>query len=150
MAETFRAPDDHADHGSGGDDLVTVVSCATEFEAATKVAVLEDAGIDAFVFGIAHSSLPLGQKFLAVPVQVRAADLERAKAVLSENKVESASVDWDSVDIGEREDELPLRKPGRMPLPAKIGFALAMFILATMLIGIVWSAFAAMLSKWSP
>jgi hypothetical protein len=81
---------------------------------------------------------------------VRAADLERAKAALSENTIESASVDWDSVDIGEREDELPLRPPGRMPWPAKIGFALAMFILATMLIGIVWSAIVAMFSSWSP
>ncbi len=131
-----------------GDDLVTVVTCASEFEAATKAAVLEEAGIEAFTFGAVHASLPLPTKFLQVPVQVRAAALDRAKAALAENKVESASVDWDSVDVGEREDTLPLRKPRRMPLPARIGFVLAMIVLATMLLGIVWSAVIAIVSKW--
>ena len=131
-----------------GDDLVTVVTCPTEFEASTKVAVLEEAGIDAFVFGAVHAALPLGQKLLAVPVQVRAADLEQAKAALSENRANAPSIDWDSVDIGEREDNLPLGQPGRMPWPAKIGFALAMIVLGVMLAGVAWGAFGAMFSRW--
>lgn len=131
-----------------GDDLKTVVSCPTEFEAATKVAVLEEAGIEAFVFGAAHAALPLGQKFLAVPVQVRAADLERARVILSENRANAPSIDWDSVDIGEREDNLPLGQPSRMPWPAKIGFALAMIVLGVMLAGVAWGAFGAMFSRW--
>lgn len=135
---------------SPGDDLVTVVSCATEFEAATWVAVLEEAGIDGFVFGGAQAALPLGQKFLAVPVQVRAADLERARAALNDNRADAPSIDWDGVDIGEREDDLPLRTPGRMPLPAKIGFALALIILAMTLTSIAWGAVAALFSAWSP
>ncbi len=135
--------------GNAGDDLVTVISCATEFEAATKVAVLEEAGISAFVFGSAHSALPLSQKFLAVPVQVRAADLERARIVLSENHRDSPSIDWDSVDIGEREDDLPLNAPGRMPWPAKVGFVLAMIVLGTMILGVIWGAIVAVVSRWN-
>lgn len=131
-----------------GDDLKTVVSCMTEFEAATKVAVLEEAGIDAFIFGAAHSALPLNQKFLSVPVQVRASDLERARAALCENSADAPSIDWDSVDLGERDDDLPLRAPGRMPWPARIGLILAMFILATMLVGIGWGAIQAIFSRW--
>jgi len=132
----------------GGDDLVTVVSCMTEFEAATKVVVLKEAGIEAVTFGAHHSALPLRERFLGVPVQVRAADLERAKATLSENTVEAASIDWDSVDIGERDDALPLRTPGRMPPMARIGLWLAMFILAATLIGLAWSVLAAIFSRW--
>ena len=133
----------------GGDDLVTVVSCMTEFEAATKVAVLQEAGIDAVTFGAHHSALPLHERFMGVPVQVRAADLERAKATLSENKADAASIDWDSVHIGEREDQLPLRTPGRIPLPARIGLWLAMLILALMLLGLAWSFIMAIVSRWS-
>jgi hypothetical protein len=130
------------------DDLVTVLMCATEFEAATRVAVLNEAGIEAFSFGGVQAALPLQAKFLQVPVQVRAGDFDRAKAVLEENTIVSASVDWDSVDVGEREDHLPLHAPGRMPWPARIGFVLAMVVLATMLAGIAWSAVVAVLSKW--
>jgi hypothetical protein len=140
-------PSTDADAASAGDDLVTVVSCMTEFEAASKVAVLEDAGIEAWTFGAHHSALPLSQRFLGVPVQVRAADLNRARTALDENLTDSPSIDWDSVDIGEREDSLPLNPPGRMPLPARIGFVLAMIILAITLAGLAWSAFKA-LTHW--
>jgi hypothetical protein len=71
-------------------------------------------------------------------VQVRAADLERAKATLSENKVEAASIDWDSVDIGEREDELPLSAPGRMPWLAMIGWLVAVAGLVAGLVLVIW------------
>jgi hypothetical protein len=136
------------DPSEGGDDLVTVLTCASEFEAETKIIVLKEAGIEAFSFGAVHGALPLSLKALQVPVQVRAGDADRARAVLAENKIESAGVDWDSVDVGEREDDLPLRKPGRMPLLARIGFVLAMIVLATMLAGIAWSAVLAIMSKW--
>lgn len=144
------APGPIAGHaGSPDDDLVTVVSCSSEFEAATKVAVLEEAGIDAFVFGSSHAALPLSQRFLAVPVQIRAGDLERARAVLNENQRDSPSIDWDSVDVGERDDDLPLREPGKMPWPAKVGFALAMIVLASMIAGVLWGAILAIVSRWN-
>jgi hypothetical protein len=114
----FEAP-------SPADDLVTVTTCATEFEAQTKAAVLREADIDAVVFAAAHAALPLGGKFFGVPVQVRAADVDRAKAALAENKIQAASVDWDSVDIGVREDALPLHEPGRMPWLIRAGFLVA-------------------------
>lgn len=128
-------------HDSGDDDLVTVTSCASEFEAATKVAVLQDAGIEAFAFGSVHASLPLGQKFLSVPVQVRLADVERARAALDDNRKNAPSIDWDSVDVGEREDALPLKPVGRMPLAALVGYLTAIvFILVTVIMIIWWLA----------
>jgi hypothetical protein len=128
---------------------VTVLTCGSEFEAATRVAVLNEAGIEAFAFGNAQAALPLNTlKVLRVPVQVRAADADRARAVLEENAAESSSIDWGSVDVGEREDSLPLRAPGRMPWPARIGFVLAMIVLITMLLGIALSAVIAIFSKW--
>jgi hypothetical protein len=130
------------------DDLVTVVTCATEFEAATKVAVLQDAGIESFAFGAAHAALPLQARFLQVPVQVRAADLERAQAILDDNRRDAPSIDWDRVDVGERDDALPLRASGHMPWPAKIGFALAMLVLAVMVASVAWSAIAAIATRW--
>lgn len=136
MNSSEPAPDANA---AGSNDLVTVFTYASEFEAQTKAAVLHEAGIDAFVFGSVYGTLPLATKFLRVPLQVRAADVERARAVLVESKIEAASVDWDSVDLGERDDRLPLHKPGRMIWPARVGFVLAMFILVTFLAGFVWS-----------
>ena len=81
-------------------------------------------------------------------VAARCAHDAGAKATLSENTVEAASIDWDSVDIGERDDALPLRTPGRMPPMARIGLWLAIFILAATLIGLAWSVLAAIFSRW--
>ena len=63
-----------------------------------------------------------------MPVQVRRADLERARAALEKNTSDSVDLDWDEVDVGEREDHLPLTPVNRMPLLARIGFALAVAV----------------------
>ena len=63
----------------------------------------------------------------------RAADVDRAKAALAENKIQAASVDWDSVDVGAREDALPLHKPGRMPWLIRAGFLVAVLAIVLML-----------------
>ena len=73
----------------------------------------------------------------AMPVQVRAADLEHARAVLTENTTQAASVDWDSVDVGEREDTLPLHAVGRVPVLARLGVVVAIIALLTMLVALI-------------
>ncbi len=120
------------------ENLVTVSSTPTEFEAHTIVAVLREAGIEAFAFGTSGGSLPLGGVITSVPVQVRQSDLHRARLALRQNVADSVDLDWDEVDVGERKDELPLRPVGQMPLLAKVAFAVAaMLILLTLLLWIL-------------
>jgi hypothetical protein len=95
------------------DQLVTIAVAKTEFEAQLLVAVLADAGYDAFASGFASNVLPLDLKCFNVPVQVRSEDAAAAKAVLAENRAQSPSIDWASVDIGAMEDDLPYRAARR-------------------------------------
>ena len=122
------------------DDLVTLVTKSTEFEAHAKVAVLQDAGIQAFAFGNVHAAYPLtlSAPLAGVPVQVRRADLERARLVLEQNRSDSVDLDWDEIDVGERMDDLPLTAHAAMPLIAKFGFALAVLAVAAMLASALW------------
>lgn len=113
---------------SDPDALATLRTVGSEFEAHTLVAVLREEGIEAHVFAAMHASLPLGQHHFGVPVQVRRADLERARAALEKNATDSVDLDWDEVDVGEREDQLPLTPVNRMPLLARIGFAVAVAV----------------------
>ena len=116
------------------DDLVTLVSTPSEFEAQTLVAVLAEAGIEAFAFGV--PALPaLGMRLGGCPVQVRQSDLERARQALAQNVADSVDLDWDDADLGEREDNLPLTPTTRMPLFARIGFFFAMVILVSTIAG---------------
>jgi hypothetical protein len=89
-------------------ELVVVASAKTEFEAHAITAILEDAGIEASAFGLVRQALPLDTKFTHVPVQVRAEDAERARQVLKQNVSDSVDLDWDEIDVGEREDQVPL------------------------------------------
>ncbi len=121
------------------DDLATVTTCASEFEAHALVAVLRSEGIDAFAFGAASAALPIQSKWLEVPVQVRQADLQRARAVLEKNKQDSIDIDWDEVDVGQREDSLPLTRSNRMPAMARASTIIAWAIVAaTLLAGLIW------------
>ncbi|MCI0363749.1 MAG: DUF2007 domain-containing protein [Phycisphaerales bacterium] len=123
------------------DDLVTLVTRPTEFEANVLVAVLQEAGIKAFAFGALATTLHLGSRITPVPVQVRRADLERAKVALAQNVADSVDLDWDEVDLGEREDRLPLVEGRRMPRLARVGYLIAVLIVIGMLLGTVWLTF---------
>jgi hypothetical protein len=112
------------------ESLVTLTSADDEFEANTIVAVLQDAGIDAVAFGAVRGSLPLGGRLLRVPVQVRTADLERARAILQANIADSVDLEWDEIDIGRREDDLPLTARRQWPMLFQVGFVVAVAALA--------------------
>lgn len=114
------------------DDLVTLVVKNTEFEAQALVAALADEGIEARAFGVGILA-GMGMRVGGCPVQVRQADLERARAALSGVIADSVDIDWDDIDVGRREDNLPLTQERRMPLPVMLGFLVAMLALAAML-----------------
>jgi hypothetical protein len=112
-----------------GDDLVTLLSAETAFEAHTIVAVLKNAGIDAVAFDATRTGMGLSIKSVdGVPVQVRRVDFERARGALETNISDSVDIDWDEVDVGEREDDAPLRAPGRMPVLAQVAFGVAVLV----------------------
>ena len=121
-------------------DLVTLTTAETPFEAHTVVMVLKNAGIEAAAYDKADAgfgfSLSPGVK--SVPVQVRREDLERARDALKTNISDSVDLDWDEVELGEREDNLPLTAPGRTPALAKIAFvAVALGAALMLLSGII-------------
>lgn len=122
---------------SNADKLVTIVQAKTEFEANMIVSILANADIEAFAFGGAYGVLPLNTRFTRVPVQVRASELDAAKAALESNVADSIDLDWDEVDVGEREDSLPLRDPTRMPLLAKVAFALVLLLIAATVVALI-------------
>jgi hypothetical protein len=129
LGDTFGSDEDDPD------DLVTLVSTQTEFEANTLVAVLRSAGIQAFAFGALSTLLPIGQRVMPAQVQVRKADVEVARAILKRNESDSVDLDWDEIDVGQREDNLPLKQHGSgMPLVVKFGFFLAILLVAGMII----------------
>ncbi len=119
------------------DDLVTVASTATPFEAHTLAAVLQDAGVEAVVMGTTPwAGVPLDASS-RVAVQVRRELAERARLVLEANVSDSIDIDWDEIDVGQREDTLPLSPVGRMPVPARIALVVATILVAIILIGFV-------------
>ena len=125
------------------DDLMTLLKVHTPFEAHALVAVLNDAGIESFVFDSADAgfgtSLAPGKG--DVPIQVRRGDAERARRVLRDNVSDSVDIDWNEIDLGRREDSLPLRLPGRMPPAARIAFAAVLLVLLLGLLAFVLTLF---------
>jgi hypothetical protein len=119
------------------DDLVTLTKVRNEFEAGIIVATLKEEGIEAVAFGAFRNFLPVDTRFTGVPIQVRKSDLERAREALAEAGEMPADVDWGEIDVGEREDQLPLREPGRMPWPARIALVVAILAALTLFAGFV-------------
>ncbi len=120
-------------HEREADRLVTIASAASEVEANLLVTQLTEGGFEAVCFPGGHAALPLGARRFRIPVQVRARDEEGARIYLKEMAVDD--IDWDSVDVGEREDDLPLGEPGRMPVPAIIAATVAGLLLLMGFIG---------------
>jgi hypothetical protein len=120
------------------DDLVTLTTRRTEFEAHTVVAILQDAGIEAFAFGAVQTVLPLTSRLVAVPIQVRKRDLDRARQAIQQNVADSVDLDWDEVDVGERVDDLPLKDSRDMPIMAMLGYITAVLMVFLMIFGALW------------
>jgi hypothetical protein len=115
------------------EDLAVVATADSEFEAETKAEVLRARGLKAMVTRNAPSwtgYLSISPRARAASVLVYREDLERATAMLKQVVADSVDIDWDEIDVGQREDDLPLHKVNRMPGLAKVSFALAAAIVA--------------------
>ena len=122
-------------------DLVTLLTATSEFAANAIVVVLEDAGIPAVAFGTVQSGFGLGHPLVfGTPVQVRRDDLELARTTLSQARRDSVDIDWDQVELGEREDQLPLGQGGT-PLALVLGFSATALVLLTGLVAAIWWVF---------
>ena len=121
-------------------DMAVVAITATEFEAQTKAAVLRSEGIDCTVMCNAPSwtgQVSISATARGAMVWARRQDLERAQGVLHQAVADSVDLDWDEIDVGEREDNLPLRPVNQMPWLAKVAFAVAAaLILLTVLLAL--------------
>ncbi|TVQ31361.1 MAG: hypothetical protein EA376_09625 [Phycisphaeraceae bacterium] len=123
------------------DDLVPVITVASEFEAGVIVAALREEGVEArqSVTGI-QSILGSSAGSLITPVQVLAPrkDVERAKGMLARMREESVDIDWSEVDVGEGEsveEERRSVREMRKIIMILIAAALVIFFLMTMLTG---------------
>jgi hypothetical protein len=123
-------------HAADPDQLVTITTATSEFVAQILVAILDDAGIDAFTFGSTGTTLGMtGHSTLkgwGLPVQVRRRDVDAAKAALQANRRDSVDIDWDMVDVGTpAKDGAPHNTP---PMAARIAWLVAA---AVMVLGLI-------------
>ena len=123
-------------HPPDPDQLTTITTATSEFSAQLLVAILNDAGIEAFAFGSTGTALGItGQSTnprWGVPIQVRCKDIEAAKTTLLANKRDSVDIDWDMVDVGTpEEDGSPHNTP---PLAARFAWLVAA---AVMVLGLL-------------
>lgn len=123
------------------DDLEPIAETETEFEAQTKAAVLRSEGIECAVVCNAPSwtgQMSLSPTGRGAFVLVKRQDADQARKILEQRIDDSVDLDWDEVDVGEREDTLPLRPINGMPLPAKIAAALiALILLAGLIVAVL-------------
>ncbi len=124
-------------HDDDQSDLARVVQTATEFEAHAKAAVLHEEGIDAQVICDAPSwtgHLTLGHNEFVASVWVRREDLEAAQQHLEQTVADSVDIDWDEVNVGQREDESNGEYVQSMPAPAKFAFLVTLLVVLVSLV----------------
>jgi len=121
------------------EDLVLLTTAESRFEAGVLVGVLESAGIEAVVMD--SSSPTEGVAFRppesGVPVSVRYADLENARAAVTRHDEDTVDLDWDEVDVGRREDDLPLTPLGHLPAAARFAFIVAVLVFVIGAVGVI-------------
>ena len=118
------------------DDLVTLLTATSEFAANSLVIVLEDAGIPAFAFSPAQNVFGvtgMSGNLLNTAVQVRREDLDRARAALESNRIDSVDIDWDAIDVGEPVEQIRAPRSG-LPLMATLGMIVAVLALLSGLV----------------
>ena len=122
-------------------DPAVVVTVPTEFEAQTKAEVLRSEGIEAAVTRNAPTwtgHLPISPTAFGSSVLVHRDDLDRARAVLEKKIADSVDLDWDEIDVGQREDDLPLRPVNTTPPLARIALVVAWVLLVLSAPLLIW------------
>lgn len=100
-------------------------------------AALREVGIEPIVVtedSVRIDAISTTSRSAGVPVLVPAADLETARERLEAFRTAAREVDWAAEDVGERADEVPLRKVGRMPLIVRVAFIVAVAVLVVGLV----------------
>lgn len=124
-------------HDDDQSDLARVAQTATEFEAHAKAAVLHEEGIDARVICDAPTwtgHLSLGHNNFVASVWVRREDLEAAQQHLEQTVADSVDIDWDEVNVGQREDESNGEYRQSMPAFAKFAFIVTLLVVLMSLV----------------
>lgn len=87
------------------DTLVTLTTARTELQGGVMRAVLADAGVRAHVFATSANTMQWEGGYTdPIKVQVRRADLDRAREALRRSAQESIDLDWADVDVGQFEE----------------------------------------------
>lgn len=140
MADEIQNLDDEIT--SDGDRLVTLKEAESEFAAGLIVATLKEAGIEAVAFGAIRLAYPFDARGGQIPVQVRARDEEAAREALAKRAEDSVDIDWDEVDVGEREDDGPLSDVTEHTTPQTVALGiLVAFIAAALIIAMLVALF---------
>ncbi|MEL6497526.1 MAG: hypothetical protein AAF937_00460 [Planctomycetota bacterium] len=93
------------------DTLIPVADAPGHAAAHAMASALREAGLQAFVFDTARTTLQWESPAVINPwqVHVRRADAERAASILRDNRDDSIDIDWDEVDVGPPEDATAAR-----------------------------------------
>lgn len=95
---------------SRSSEVAILTTAASEFEAGVIVAALREEGIEAHYFlgGLHYYMGSVASSLLSlVQVVVPNRDLQRAREILLAHRRESATIDWETVDVGEAEQITP-------------------------------------------
>ena len=113
---------------------VSLLRAGDEFQAQTIAMALREIGIDAVVIPrAANDALPgIARQDAAdgVTILVPRHQVEISRRFLQQQASELQNLNWDEVDVGEREDRTPLHPHGRTPLLARLGGAVGLIIVA--------------------
>ncbi len=118
---------------------VTIAEAKSEFEANLIVSTLAEEGIEAHTYTRFRQALPFHSHFSGIPVQVRAADEIAAREALDRRAADSVDLDWNELDVGEREDHLPLGRSRRLSLATAVALSMAIVVIFITLIAMILS-----------
>lgn len=118
---------------------VVIATGRSPLEAEAIAAIVRDAGMAATVVdpsagGAGMVALTRGARAV---VCVAPGDAVAARAALDERRRSAGALEWEDVDVGERVDAVPLRRPGRMPLAARLALAVAIALVLLTIIGTI-------------
>ena len=124
------------------EDLITIITPQTEFEANVLAIVLRDHGIEAFVFATPTIGIgvPLSGGMRGVPLQVARGDVERAQQILLENRRHSIDIDWDELSPDGTDE--PYRQSIMKKFFKVLAILIAIWIIGSTLISIFNFVFA--------
>lgn len=137
------------------DRQVELTTAHNEPAAGAIVALLDDAGIDAWSRPSDYIGGAVGifgsLSMTPTTVMVRESDAARARALLEEARSDSVDIDWGEVDVGAGEagpSESPVRdrRPAFVRFSRKLGVG---FVVLTLVWTGGWLAFAVVMTVWN-